>query len=711
MVGRALNEARDVGNRVAMHVSVVDLMDQLGWVGELHLFEDQLGQKRRRPPPIELPDYRRERRPANPESAAFIPEQIPPASCPRGDAAGVAAVRNRAGAGDDDHARGVSTASDEGHQGIVDDHCRGLEPDALHDSADDRRIVRAIHAGDAQTDRGRRFVMTVQRLGHHSVEYLLDLELSDRLEVGAAAARLAQNLPLGIGQQAHRLRSPRVDPQYVHGVELMVHCGGYPVIAALNWADYLVLVSYLLGVAAFGSWFSRFQRTTRDYFLTGHSVPWWAICFTIVATETSTLSFIGVPAAAYAGNMTFLQLAIGYIVGRILVSLLFIPAYFRGELFTSYELLQRRFGAPVKNLAAGIFLVTRTLADGVRLFATALVLSVVMQVPVAWTVVALGGTMIVYTVRGGAAAVIWTDVVQMFVYAAGAVVVLLVVAARVPGGWEAGIAVAASAGHLQVWDLTLDLTRVYTVWAGVIGGITLTLATHGTDQFLVQRLLAARSARDASIGLVLSGFIVFAQFVMFLVIGALLYSYYQAVPLPRPLVRLDEVLPLFVITELPHGLAGFIIAAVVAAALSPSINALAATTVNDFYLKYVRPGADEATLMRISRRATVGWGVAQIGVALACQRIGQSVLDSGLLVLSFAAGPVLGAFLAGVLTRTVGGWATVAGMLAGITAVTLVWWTGVAAWTWYSIAGAACTVVVALTVSPFETPRRASLYV
>lgn len=473
---------------------------------------------------------------------------------------------------------------------------------------------------------------------------------------------------------------------------------------ALNWVDYLVIAGYLLGITAFGSWFARFQHSTRDYFLTGRSVPWWAICFTIVATETSTLSFIGVPAGAYAGSMTFLQLAIGYIVGRILVSALFIPAYFRGELYTSYELLHRRFGAPVKNLAAGIFVVTRTLADGIRLFATALVISVVTQVPVTWTVLLIGSAMIVYTVRGGVAAVIWTDVVQMFVYVAGAAIVFVALAARVPGGLGAGLDVAAAAGRLQVWDFALDPTRVYTFWAGLIGGVALTLATHGTDQFLVQRLLSARSSRDASLGLVLSGVIVFAQFVLFLAIGALLFAYYSSTALPRPLARTDEVLPLFVVSELPQGIAGFIVAAIVAAALSPSINALAATTVNDFYVKYVRPDAGQDTLMRVSRHATIFWGVAQIAVALLAQRLDRSVLDAGLLVLSFAAGPVLGAFLVGVLTDRVRTGAMLAGMIAGIAAVTWIWWTAAAAWTWYSAAGAIATCAVALAASALEAP-------
>ncbi len=476
----------------------------------------------------------------------------------------------------------------------------------------------------------------------------------------------------------------------------------------LTWLDYMVIAGYLLAITAFGSWFARFQKTTRDYFLTDRSVPWWAICFTIVATETSTLSFIGVPAGAYAGNMTFLQIALGYIVGRILVSVLFIPAYFRGELFTSYELLQRRFGPSVKNLAAVIFVVTRTLADGIRLFATALVVSVVTQIPVPWTIVLLGAAMIVYTVRGGVAAVIWTDVVQMFVYVAGALVVFAALLWQIHGGWDTVVSVGQAAGKFQIFDFAWNATRVYTFWAGLFGGIALTLATHGTDQFLVQRLLSARSARDAQTGLVLSGFIVFAQFMLFLVIGVMLFVYYQQTPLPRALSRTDEILPLFVVSGIPPGISGFIIAAIVAAALSPSINALAATTVNDFYLKYVRPGADERRLMRVSRQATIGWGIAQIVVALAAQWIDRSVLDAGLLVLSFAAGPVLGAFLTGVLTSRVGPGAMLTGMLAGTAVVTAVWWTGAAAWTWYALVGSAATSAVALAVSRGVTrPRHA----
>jgi solute:Na+ symporter, SSS family len=474
----------------------------------------------------------------------------------------------------------------------------------------------------------------------------------------------------------------------------------------LTWIDYMVVGGYLLAITAFGSYFARFQRTTRDYFLTGRSVPWWAICFTIVATETSTLTFISVPATAYSSDMTFLQLVVGYVIGRLVVSAIFIPAYFRGDLITSYELLQRRFGPRVKNLSAIIFLLTRALADGVRLFATALVISVVTHIPVTWAVVVIGTAMIVYTVRGGAAAVIWTDVVQLFVYIAGAAVVFFSLLHVIPGGWTEVVRVGAAAGKFRILNPQLTLSQPYTLWAGIIGGIALTLATHGTDQFLVQRLLSARSAREAARGLVLSGVLVFAQFVLFLLIGVMLFTYYQHVPLPRPLARADELLPVFIVTALTHGAAGFIVAAIVAAALSPSLNSMAATTVNDFYLKYWRPDADEQTLMRVSRVWTVVWGIVQIAVAVGAQWMQRSVLDAGLAVLSYASGSVLGAFLLGTLAPSITEASAFAGMLAGLAAMTIVWgWTSIA-FTWYVFIGAATTVIVAFLTQAIR--RRAA---
>ena len=477
---------------------------------------------------------------------------------------------------------------------------------------------------------------------------------------------------------------------------------------ALSALDYAVIGVYLLAITAFGSWFARYQKTTRDYFLTDRSIPWWAICFTIVATETSTLTFIGIPATAYGGNMTFLQLAMGYIVGRMLVSLLFIPAYFRGELFTSYELLQRRFGTRVKTLAAVIFLATRSLADGIRLFTTALVIAIVTDVPVTWVVVILGTAMIIYTMRGGVSAVIWTDVVQMFVYLAGALVVAVVLFNQIPGGWAEIIRIGRDTSRFTVFDLSFDLSRAYTLWAGVFGGIALTLSTHGTDQYLVQRLLSAQSARDASRGLVLSGFIVFAQFTLFLMIGVMLFVFYQHTPVPDTLTRNDQILPLFVGSHVPHGLAGFIVAAIVAAALSPSLNAMAATTISDFYLPYVNPAADQATQMRVSKLATVAWGIVQLGVAIGAQFMERSVLDAGLAVLSFASGSVLGAFLIGTLGDGIDEASVFWGMAAGLAVMTAVWWGTPVAFTRYVLIGATTTCSVAFLLSKVLRPSIAS---
>jgi SSS family transporter len=476
----------------------------------------------------------------------------------------------------------------------------------------------------------------------------------------------------------------------------------------LSLLDYAVIGGYLVAVTAFGSWLGRRNKTTADYFLTGRTVPGWAICCTTVATETSTLSFIGVPAMAYTGNYGFLQIAAGYILGRALVGLLLIPAYFAGDLLTSYDLLRQRFGAPVKNLSAGLFVFTRSLADGIRLYATALVIAVVTGVDVTPVVIGLGLIMIVYTLKGGAAAVIWTDVVQLFIYLLGAAVLLVSLTSRIDGGFGHAMEIARAAGKLRIIDATFDLTRTYTLWSGLIGGMILTLAVQGTDQFFVQRLLAARSKADAAWGLFASGIVVFIQFALFLVIGTLLWVHYQQTPLPVPLDRADKIVSIYVVYGLGSGKAGLIIAAIVAAALSPSTNALAATTVNDFYKPYIRPDATDAHLMTVSRVSTVVWGLVQIAVALAAQTMQQGVLDAGLSVLALATGAVLGAFLLGNFRPSVGGGATFIGMAAGIAAVVGLWWGSPIAWTWHALIGATTTIVVAFAAAPFISGRQAA---
>jgi solute:Na+ symporter, SSS family len=463
----------------------------------------------------------------------------------------------------------------------------------------------------------------------------------------------------------------------------------------------LVLVVYVVAITAFGTWLGRRGRSVKDYFLGGRSVPWWAIAACIVATETSTLTFIGAPGTAYNGNWTFLQLVVGYVIGRLFVAWLFIPAYFRGDLYTSYELLQRRFGNAVRGTSAGIFLMYRTLGDGIRLHAAALVLSVAAGIAEWWCIVVLGAAMILYTEEGGVTATIWTDTIQMFVYLAGALVCLVAVIQLLPEGVAGAMAAARAAGKLQVIYTSLAPTLPFTLLAGVIGGAFLTLATHGTDHYLVQRLLVAKSQRDAAIGLTVSGFLVMAQFALFLFLGTLFWAHYGG----RPFARGDEVLPTFVSTELPGALVGFILAAVVAAALSPSLNSMASTTVRDFYLPYFRPGATDAQQLRVGRVFTVIWGVLQMAVAVAAQGV-DSALQDGLAALSYASGPIVGAFLLGVLTRAANSAGTMTGMIAGL-AVSLsvgrlapvVFGRPGVAWTWNVAIGAIVTVVVGLLVS------------
>ncbi len=472
----------------------------------------------------------------------------------------------------------------------------------------------------------------------------------------------------------------------------------------------LVVLAYVVAITAFGAFLGRRRRSLEGYFLASRTIPWWAVAACVVATETSTLTFIGIPGLAYAGDFTFLQLAAGYVLGRVLVALVLLPAYFRGALYTSYELLHRRFGGPVRVVSAALFLLARTLGDGIRLHAAALVVAIAAGVPEWACILVLGTAMILVTEEGGVTATIWTDVVQMGVYLAGALVCLWAVAQTLPGGVGAALAEAGAAGKLRVIDASGDLTRPYTLAAGLFGGAFLTLATHGTDHYLVQRLLVARSRAAAAGGLVLSGVLVFAQFALFLVLGTLLFAHYGG----RSFARGDEVLPTFVAEELSGPMTGFILAAIVAAALSPSLNSMASATLRDLWLPYVRPGAGESEQLRAGRAFTVLWGLLQIGVALLAQDL-DSALNQGLAVLSYASGPTVGAFLLGVLTRRATTWGTLTGMLAGLVVslgvgrfAPLVFGCAGLAWTWNVAVGALVTCLVGLGASALRpTPRAA----
>ena len=485
----------------------------------------------------------------------------------------------------------------------------------------------------------------------------------------------------------------------------------------LHALDLIIIVVYMLGTLGVGWWFSRKQRNIRDYFLSDNNAPWWALMGSIVATETSTVTFISVPAFAFAanssgvgGNFTFLQIVIGYLIGRLVVVGLFIPLYFKGELFTVYQVLDQRFGGRVKRAAASLFLVTRSIADGIRLFLTAIVLVALTGWADPVSILIIGVVTIAYTYLGGMAAVIWTDAIQLIVYLVGAVVAALVLLGKIPGGWNEVVSVGTELHKFDLFDFTFSLSRSYTFWAGVIGGAFLTTATHGTDQLMVQRYLCAKSPRQASVALLTSGVVVLAQFVLFLLIGTMLFVFYQKVTAlpPEVAAKADRVFPHFIVTQLPVGLIGLVVAAIFAAAmstLSSSLNSLAATAVTDFYRPLFAPNKSDHHYLNASRLFTALWGVVQIVVAMIAIAMQGRGVDAVLAVASFTNGPVLGLFLLSALTKNVGPKGALTGVVTGIVCMALVWLRLNISWQWYVLMGSSITFLAGGLASLIFEPR------
>jgi SSS family transporter len=482
------------------------------------------------------------------------------------------------------------------------------------------------------------------------------------------------------------------------------------VVVFMRYLDFAIILGYLAAITWFGARFRHGQTTLRDYFLGGQIAPWWAISLSIVAAESSTLTIVGTPALAFGGNLGFLQIVLGYLLARIVISLLFLPHYFRGEMFTAYELMRRRFGERIRKLTASMFLVTRALAEGVRIFAISIVISIVLGTGEIASIALIVLLTLFYTFEGGMTAVIWTDVVQMGLYLFGAVVSFFVILGQIPGGWAHVAAVAGAAHKFAIFDFRFSPTmaffsRPYTFWAGLAGGCFLTTATHGTDQLMVQRLLSARNERQSRAALISSWVVILFQFTLFLLIGLLLYVHYGDTGMPAP-QQIDRIYPDFIWNHLPAGVAGLVVAAILAAAmanLSAALNSLASTTVVDFFRAR---GTSDARLLRIARLATVAWGFVLLAMAIAA-RHSRSVLEAGLTIASIPSGMLLGVFLLGVLTKKPREGAAIAGVAAGLVAILYVrFWTPIA-FTWYVLIGTTVTFCVALMASWFETGRGA----
>ena len=505
------------------------------------------------------------------------------------------------------------------------------------------------------------------------------------------------------------------------------------------WIDYLVVIIYLAGVIALGLILSGKQRSVSDYFLGGRQIPWGAVLFSVVATETSTLTFISIPAVAYGGSLTFLQITFGYIVGRTAAALVFLPKYYQGELVTAYQFLGQRFGSGMRNLTSTTFMVTRLLADGVRLFASAIPIAIILRLAgikltdlqiYLIAIAMISSVTLLYTFLGGIKAVVWMDVMQMCVYIGGALLAAGIMLSRVSGGFSGMIAEVQSLGKLNLIDFGFDLSfkdfiaQPYVFITAVIGGGVFSMASHGTDQLIVQRLLATKNLRSSQKALIGSGIVVFLQFALFLGIGLLLFIFYKgADPGGLGLATADEIFAKFIVEEIPAGVSGLIIAAILAAAmstLSSSLNSLASATTMDLYKPYWGKNNTPGKDLRVSRIITLIWGLILTGSAFLFAvlqlRAGEgrpAVVELGLGIASYTYGGLLGAFTLGILSGKVQRKDAVIGFYAGLIALLFMVKGPVQnilpgeglnlAWPWYTAVGA---VIVVITGNVSRSVRR-----
>ncbi len=501
----------------------------------------------------------------------------------------------------------------------------------------------------------------------------------------------------------------------------------------LNALDFVVIAAYLVGVTLLGIWVGRRQKDAKDYFVADREIPWWAVMFSIVASETSALTFISIPGLAYTTNLGFLEIAVGYLLGRIVVAYTLLPRYYNGNLVTAYALLEQRFGLATRRFASIVFMVTRGMADSVRVFATAVPIALIIGpmlpakavMPVA--VLVLGTLTIVYTIRGGMRAVVWTEILQASVYVLGGASAIVLIGRLVPGGWPAILPSAAAAGKLRAISWYTGFDQPHTVWAGLLGGAFLSMASHGADQLIVQRLLSAKSLRGAQAAVIGSGFAVIVQFALFLVLGVGLWALYGGQTFPTP----DAIFPTFIVDKMPHGLVGLLLAAVLAATMSThsgAINSLAAASTHDIYLPITKRAPDDPRTLRVARWFAFAWGIVLTGGALLFPTNTKTpVVVVALSIASFTYGGLLGGFFLAIFWRRARQSDAILAMSVGIGLMSLVVfakqimvaipsWSGflqplsTIAWPWYVLIGTLITLATGMIASLFHssspTPHR-----
>ncbi len=475
--------------------------------------------------------------------------------------------------------------------------------------------------------------------------------------------------------------------------------------------DYFIVIVYLIGSVIFGVISAGKQKSSNDYFLGGKQLKWWMVGFSIVASETSTLTFISIPGLAYKSNMHFMQLVFGYFIGRLLVTIIFIPAYYKGEMETAYDYLGKRFGQALRKFTSSVFIVTRVLASGVRLFATAIPVHIITGLDYPTSIAIIGIFTLIYTYLGGLKAVVTMDVVQMFIYIGGAVASMIIIFNFLPDGMTDIVNYATAGGQnkFEVFNV-----RSFTSWAeffaspytligAFIGGTFLTMASHGTDQLLVQRLLGCKTKRESQKALMLDASLIVVQFAFFLFLGLCLYAFYKGVPFSQlalnstglNLTSSDEIFPKFIIENLPTGVAGLVIAGVLASAmgtLSSAISSLASSTYLDLFKRKTSNPKKEIFWSRIF---TLLWGVVLIGGAMLFRDSKNPVVEIGLSIASFTYGGLLGTFLLGIFFKKINQTEAFIGFIAGIlTMVFVIYYTEIA-YTWYTVIGVVVTILIA----------------
>jgi SSS family transporter len=469
----------------------------------------------------------------------------------------------------------------------------------------------------------------------------------------------------------------------------------------LNLLDVALIVVYVVGVTAWGTWLGRRQKDSKDYFLADRAMPWWAICFSIIATETSVLTFISVPATAYAGDLWMIQLTLGYLIGRIVVAAILLPGYFRGEITTAYALLERRFGVLARRFASAIFLVTRCVASSVRMFAIAIPIHLIAGVPQWQAIVITGIFTLIYTYYGGLRAVVYVDVLQMFIFLTGGVAALWVVLHSI-GGWSALAAAAEPAHKLKILHTGGGFADSKWVLTGLIGGAFLSMASHGVDQLIVQRLLAAPSLKEARKALVGSGIFIVLQFTLFLIVGLGIFAYFHGRKFGTP----DEIFPTFIVQGLPAGISGLVIAGIFSVAMSSeasAINSLASALTLDIYGPLSKRFDDPTHMLRMGKLFTLLFGVTLIvgGVLFQFVQQGTPVVVIALQIASFTYGGLLGGFLLGLISKRADQVDAVIAMAFAIALMAFVWALQQFGATkklidplWFSLLGSMVTVIV-----------------